>query len=258
MSQQQRLQQILSYVEEHKSMTVEEAVKAYHASPATIRRDFNLLTQRGQLDKMWGGVMAASNAQIVDSRSPVRLRKTQFHEEKVRIAKAAADLVKDGDVIIIDGGTTTLEMATFLANKRIQVITNSILIAQKIDEINANAGIEVFLTGGLLYSGSASLVGPHASEIIHSFHAKWLFLSTGGVSDFGVTNSNVLVVETERAMIKQCEKKVMLSDHSKIGKNDLVKLCDISDLDILITNETDQNGAMLDQFRKSGLEVIAC
>jgi DeoR/GlpR family transcriptional regulator of sugar metabolism len=157
--------------------------------------------------------------------------------EKARIARAACALVRDGDVLIIDGGTTTLGMAAEMANRRVRILTNSLLIALQIDRLRtAREGADVFLTGGQLYPGSALLVGPQTIEDIDSCHARWAFLSAGGLDADGTTNTNQLVVECERAMIRQAEQSVVLADSSKWGRRDMVRASRWSEIAMLISD----------------------
>lgn len=249
MKKQKRIEQILELLNKNGELTVEEACKKLSVSPATIRRDFSLLSEKKAVTKSWGGIILLSGYPVLDSMTPLSQRKTEFLLEKKVIAEKAASFVKNGDIIMIDGGTTTLEMIPFLAHLRLKIITNSILIAQHIDNLSKKHDLEVFLTGGMLYPSSGLLVSTQASESLEKYHAKWLFLSTGGVSKKGISNSNILVVETERSMIKQSENVVILADHSKIGKNDLVKLCDLKDIDILITNETQESRQILEKMQ---------
>jgi len=258
MNQWQRQKQILSIVDRHYEIRVNEACEVLDASPATIRRDFDDLVEKGLVKKIWGGIAIKSGGGINHVMLPVAIRETKFAEEKKRIAYRAASLVHDGDVIIIDGGTTTLALAPYLANRDIRIITNSILIAHQIyKERDSDRGAEVFLTGGLLFPDSGLLVGPQTSENIKQFNAVLGFISVGGIDGQSATNTDQLIVANERAIIQQSQKVVILADHSKIGKRDMCKICDLSDVDILIT---DKNPVVKNFQRKSAklnLDIIA-
>ena len=168
---------------------------------------------------------------------PSDLRETLHSAEKTRIARAACALVRDGDVLIIDGGTTTLGMAAEMANRRVRILTNSLLIALQIDRLRtAREGADVFLTGGQIYPGSGLLVGPQTVENIDSCHARWAFLSAGGLDGDGTTNTNQLVVECERAMIRRAEQSVVLADSSKWGRRDMVRASRWSESAMLISD----------------------
>lgn len=257
MTKKQRLQEMKDYLIDHGELTVTEACEVFKASPATIRRDFNTLIQKGQVGKTWGGITKLEDQDT--STLTVAHRQTLFAHEKERIAEQAASYIQDGDIIIIDGGTTTFFMTKYIAHKRIRVITNSILIAYQIDKDrnkNYGAGAEVFVTGGLSYPDSGLLVGPQAISNIRQYHANTAFLSVGGIGSEQATNSNQLVVETERAIMEQSEKVIMLADHSKLGKRSMCEICNISDIDVLITNFNEEKQNMISRIRQAGVEVI--
>ena len=240
MDRYQRLKRILYELEKNKKLEVEDVMTMLSVSPATVRRDFNYLVDNYTINKTWGGIaLSPANDNIVDTMIPLQERKGINREAKKAIAERAAALIKDGDTVFIDGGTTTLEMVPHLADKKIKIITNSILIAQQLDSTNTKVILEVILTGGILYPQSGLLVGPHSVDFIRSFNANWAFLSAGGISESEATNSNILVVETEKAMINQSEKVVILADSNKIGKKDLVRICDLDEVDFLITERNE-------------------
>lgn len=240
MTQGQRHRNIIDYLDEKGELVVEDACRLFEASPATIRRDFNELVEFGFAEKTWGGIIKKATNGTSDTMLPLSYRQEQFIKEKIRIAEAAASFVKDGDVIIIDGGTTTFHMAPFIADKKIRVITNSIIIAYQIDkDKKSKQGAEVFITGGMLYPESGLLIGPQTNLSIKNYNAKYAFLSAGALDENGPTNSNQLVVETEQAIIQQSEKVVLLADHSKFGKRDMCRVCEWEEIDFLVTDIND-------------------
>lgn len=168
---------------------------------------------------------------------PSSLRENLNISEKERIARRACEFVHDGDVLIIDGGTTTLGMAPFLANRPVRILTNSILIAHRIDALRSvNGGAEVFLTGGFLYPGSGLLVGPEAVQSLAQYHARWAFLSVGGLDAEGGTNTNHLVVESERTMIRMSESVVVVADSSKWRRKEMVRAFAWKEIQHLVTD----------------------
>ncbi|XOV90942.1 MAG: DeoR/GlpR family DNA-binding transcription regulator [Bacteroidota bacterium] len=254
MNQRRRLQTILDKLQSVPELTVDQVCKLLSASPATIRRDFNLLADNGKAEKTWGGIAKIENH--LDGMQPLQLRKTQNITEKKSIAEAAVSLINDGDVIIIDGGTTTLELAPLIANRKIRVITNSLLVANEIHLRRSGwGGAEVFLSGGFLYPDSGLFIGPEANKNLQQYHADLAFLSVGGIDENLITNSNQLVVETERTIISQSDKTIILADKSKIGHKAMVKLCDPQEVDTLITNDG-ANESILKSLEQSGIKIM--
>jgi DeoR/GlpR family transcriptional regulator of sugar metabolism len=248
---------IFDYLDAHHEMTVQEGCMLTGSSPATIRRDYNELADKSLVNKIWGGISVKSGSGINHVMLPVAIRETKHALEKRLIAKKAASLVEDGNVVIIDGGTTTLAMAPFLANRSIRIITNSILLAHQVyKDRESGTGAEVFLTGGLLFPDSGLLVGPQTSQNIKQFNADLGFLSIGGIDRYIASNSDQAIVANERAIIEQSEKTIVLADHSKFGKKDMCKMCDISEFDILITDKHPSSKIYVNACREAGVEVL--
>lgn len=239
----ERQRAIVTLVERQGDLTVEEACRTLGISPATARRDFVELCARGVVEKAWGGLKRYQAGPPPSDMLPSSVRENLNISEKERIARAGCERVQDGDVLIIDGGTTTLCMAPFLANRPVRILTNSILIAHRIDTLRSvNTGAEVFLTGGFLYPGSGLLVGPEAVQSLAQYHARWAFLSVGGLDAEGATNTNHLVVESQRTMIRMAESVVVLADSSKWGRKDMVRAFTWKEVTRLITNSAPPAG----------------
>lgn len=236
MHRKQREREILELVATRGELSISEACRDFAISPATARRDFARLASLGLAQKTWGGLMRLDGYPAADM-VPSGVRESRQAAQKECIARAAAGLVKDGDVVAIDGGTTTLRLAPYLANRPVRIITNSILIAHRIDRLRTGpSGAEVFLTGGYLYPGSGLLVGPEAVANIGQYHARWAFLSAGGLDPEGATNTNQLVVASERAMIAHCDHAVILADSSKWDRQDMVRQCSWDEIGWLVSD----------------------
>ena len=258
MNKHERLKEILDYLDNHKELSVTEACIIFNSSAATIRRDFIYLFKKNKAQKTWGGITKTKLIPSIESMSFVEERKVRNIELKSSIAEYAASLVQDGDVIILDGGTTILQMIPFLKNKKIKIITNSLLIANRIDEITEGFEFELFVTGGFVYPRSGMLVGSQVSNSINDFNSKWFIMSVGGISKEGLFNSNALIVDTEKDMIKRSEKFIVLADHTKIGKRDSVKLCNLETPDLIITDAgfLDLEPELKDILKLSSLHIV--
>ncbi|MEI6586904.1 MAG: DeoR/GlpR family DNA-binding transcription regulator [Sediminibacterium sp.] len=258
MNKHERLKEILDYLDNHKELSVTEACIIFNSSAATIRRDFIYLFKKNKAQKTWGGITKTKLIPSIESMGFVEERKVRNIELKSSIAEYAASLVQDGDVIILDGGTTILQMIPFLKNKKIKIITNSLLIANRIDEITEGFEFELFVTGGFVYPRSGMLVGSQVSNSINDFNSKWFIMSVGGISKEGLFNSNALIVDTEKDMIKRSEKFIVLADHTKIGKRDSVKLCNLETPDLIITDAgfLDLEPELKDILKLSSLHIV--
>jgi DeoR/GlpR family transcriptional regulator of sugar metabolism len=234
-----RKREILELLEQFGELSVSETCSRLSISPATTRRAFARIAAEGHAEKTWGGLKRLSHGKIPGSDMvPSSLRDQLNADAKKAIARQAAQFVKDGDVVAIDGGTTTLRLAPYLANRPVRIVTNSILIAHRIEQLRNGAnGAEVFLTGGFVYPGSGLLVGPQAVTNLREYHSRWAFLSVGGLDPQGATNTNQLVVESERAIIKHTDNAVILADHSKWGRRDMVRQCEWSEISRIITDQ---------------------
>lgn len=251
----QRHEQILQRLADSKFLSLQELMELTGASPATARRDMDELAAQGLVRRAHGGIG------LVDSgwgtMTPFAFRQRENSGAKLRLAQRAAELLKPGDVLMIDGGTTTFHLGASLPNIPLRVITNSLNLAIFLEgRTRTQTGLEVFLTGGYLYPNSGLLVGPGAQNSIAQYHAQWAFLSVGGVTEEGLFNTNELVVETERRMIANADHVVLLADHSKINQRAMCHVCNLDQIDYLITDVTPETETSLKKFSEAGVQVI--
>ena len=251
MLQRQRQDKILESLSVNGFLSVADAVRIFKSSPATLRRDFAELAESGQAIKVRGGLKASTGGGML----PFSARAGIYSAEKEALAKSAAAMIKSGDVVFIDGGTTTFHMAGCLPDMNIRIITNSLRLASVLEEMKAGSKWEIYLTGGFLYTKSGILLGPNALYGIAQYHADLAFLSASGIDESGVYNSSELVVETEMVMIGNSDKVVIMADHSKIGKRGLCKVCDIGKIGGIITDKNLDSRKSLNLIRKKGIEI---
>lgn len=251
MIEAERHNRMHNHLRKHGVLSQEEAVRLTSASPATIRRDFDKLAGQSGVLRVHGGL-----------RLPPSYHDTTFASREIRnaaaksaIARRAIKLLRDGDVIFIDGGTTTYQLAECLPRMKLRIITNSIRLAAALDERSADAGWEVFLTGGLLYPQSGLLIGPAAQNNLAQYHAHWAFLSVGGITPDGVFNTNELVVESEKVMISHADQVVILADHSKIGCRAMCQVCPLTAIDALLTDRSPAT-PLRRALRRAKVEVL--
>jgi DeoR/GlpR family transcriptional regulator of sugar metabolism len=243
----QRRQQILQITENKGFVSMVELVDQIRASESTIRRDLEFLDGIGQIRRTRGGA-----AYVGESLTSFDVRRTKAREQKVRIAEAAAALVEPGETVLLDGGTTTLEVARELVGRPLQVVTNSIPI---VNALVNSPQTELIVIGGFLYPKTGVNLGPIAVAALKSIHARRLFVSVGGITEAGLFNSNALLVETERQMIEAAEEVVVVSDSSKLGHSALAHLCSLDVVDRLVVDSgiTEEWKQIV---RRAGVELI--
>jgi DeoR/GlpR family transcriptional regulator of sugar metabolism len=236
LSAPERRRLLRGHLAEHGEIGLAEACRLLGASTATLRRDFEQLVTAGHATRQWGVLKPAATG-LPGGMTPFADREGLEAKAKAAIAREAATLVADGDVVFVDGGTTTLRLATHLAGRRIKIITNSIAIAHVIDrERRGRLGAEVFLTGGQLWPDSFLLVGPQARATLDNYKARLAFLSAAGLDRNGASNNNELVVEVEQKMMAQSAQTILLVDASKFGRRAMAPICELRKLHTLITN----------------------
>ena len=251
----ERRQRILEHLQTHGSLKVKDAVALLDASAATVRRDFVTLSHDGLVRRDHGGITAAPKLRMTGWVAPYQWRLQVHTPEKKRVAQAAAALLSPGEAMFIDGGTTTLQLASMLPMGS-RVITHSLMLAAALGEIAfTNPSLEIYLAGGLISAQLGILCGPQAVETIQNYHPHWAILSTAGIFEGMVMNGVELEVAVERAMLHNAEKVMLLADHSKLGRKALVRMCDVSDVDILVTNK-EASESELQAIRALGVECI--
>jgi DeoR/GlpR family transcriptional regulator of sugar metabolism len=201
-----------------------------NVSASTIRRDLDYLEETGEAKRTHGGVFYTGPSPTLPH---FELRQQSQWDKKRQIAAYAAELVQDGDTILVDGGSTTYELAQHLATRNIQVVTNSLPVATV---FAARGNSDLVLIGGYLHQKSGVCLGPYANEMLGQLNVGRAFISVAGISERGCFNSNMLLVETEKAMMKAADEIVVLSDSTKFGHQSLALMCKLEDIDKLVVD----------------------
>ena len=231
MLSQQRQQRILEFIKTHRSAQVVELSDVFGISLSTVRRDLREMEDEGLISRVHGGAVLVDN----EYESPVLMRAKHFAPEKHRIGRAAAELVEDGETIIITSGTTTEAMLPFLAERRnLTVITNGITIAYR---LGLYPDIEVIVLGGWLRSAEFSLLGHLAMEALQDLHASKVFHGTYGIDPHnGLTGTFLPEVQTDRAIFAAARDVIILADSSKFRQTGPVRLASVADIDTVISD----------------------
>lgn len=250
-----RHEQILSALARQEVLSVTEAARRFGASAATTRRDFDELARQNLVRRVRGGIRSAKP--LAADILPFAMRELHFAKEKSAVAARAAQLLRPGEVVFIDGGTTTSLISHHLPNFPIRVITNSVLLAASLEERRgAYPDLEVYMTGGFLYPTAGLLVGPNAIGCLAQYRADWAFLAAAGVTVDGIFNSNEMMVETERKMIEHARQVCVLTDHSKLGREAMCQVTTLDMIDKLVTDRHPESGTILERIAAAGVEVI--
>lgn len=203
-----------------------------HTSESTLRRDLEFWDQQGQLKRTHGGARPAENT-TVDGLPALEDRVATAVVEKRLIAQAMNERIADGSSILLDGGTTTLALAKLLVGRPLQVVTNSLPIASLLSQSREP---DVILLGGFVYPRTGVALGPSTVEQLKNIHVTQAILSCHGVTAQGLFNHNLLLVETQRAMLRSAEQSFVLADHTKLGRTALTQLCPVNAVTSLIVD----------------------
>lgn len=249
MAEERRLR-ILAILHSEGRVLVGSLSKLFKVSQITIRKDLDVLDERGLIQRSHGGALLPASNALLD---PSLQEKQKLHiAEKARIAAAAITLVRDGSCVMLDSGTTTAAIAQELRKlSSLTVITNAINIAAEL----ANTDFEVILTGGTLRKNSFSLVGPIAEDVLKEVHADILFLGVDGFDlEIGLTTPNLLEARVNRAMVSSSHKVVAVCDSTKFSRRSLSRIMPISELHHVITDKGLPE-SIADELRKQNVEL---
>ena len=250
MLNEERRRAILEMLNRQGRVLVAELSRHFQTSQVTIRKDLEILHAHGQVHRTHGGALPARESVLED---PTLREKEKLHrQEKLRIAEAAAAQVMEGQVVILDSGTTTTAIARALREFRsLTVVTNAVNIAAEL----TGTAVEVILTGGTLRKNSFSLVGPIAEETLRRLSADLLFLGVDGFDvHYGLSTPNLLEAKVNRVMVEIAKRTIAVCDSSKFGRRSLSLIVPPASLQEVIT---DRGVSKSDQrtLKQAGIEV---
>ncbi len=227
----ERQNQILEILQKRKYCTVQYLSKLLYAAPITIRRDLIALEQAGLVARCYGG---ASWPDHQNRELPVEVRDRTNPSVKAELAKKAAALIHNGDVVFIDASTTAGHIVDYIySEQNLTVVTNSIRVAEQLKEKH----IRCYLTGGTPVENSHALVGPLAEQAVAGLYADIFFFSTQGISEDGII-SDYSEAETvlRQKMMQNAKQAVYIYDRTKHGKKYIFRVCHADEVDRIITN----------------------
>jgi len=210
---------------------LDELVRELGVSESTVRRDLDALEDQGSAKRTHGGVLYSGGMPRLtefDDRQPANWA------AKRAIAAAAATVIEDGETVLLDGGTTTYEVARLLVGRSLQVVTNSLPVANL---FASESRTDLVLLGGYVSPRTGVCLGPYANELLGRLHVTTTVLSAAGISEEGLFNAHLLLAETEQAMLKAASRVMVVADSSKFGRKSLTLVSALDSIDLFVSDD---------------------
>lgn len=248
MSYQSRKQIILKLLDEKGDVDVKELAQVLETSEITVRRDLGLMAADGLLYRTHGGAMRLS---LVNQPISFVQKSAVNADKKDHICRIAAAQIQDGDVIFMDCGSTVFRMCSFIRDKRIKVITNSLPVVHEL----LNSTVSINLIGGEVDAERQAVHGTMSTEHIRRYQADKAFLGVGGISlDKGLSAVSEKEAEMTLSMAANAQVTYLLCDSSKLGKDKYLTFAPLELVNVLITDE--QSSEIIQAFTNAGLKVL--
>lgn len=233
MFQIDRYKIIHDYLMKNKKATINELSDICQVTPMTIRRDLDKMEKDNLVKRVFGGVIIKNNL-VPDI--PYEQKEKVYVDQKSRIGKKASELVKDGAIIVLDSGTTCMEIAKNITDKKnLKVITTDILIAAYLMKFD---NIEVYCTGGRVQPQVGGCIDYNTLKFLENINADICFLGASAIhTDYGLFTFTVEKCEVKKVILKSSDYKVLVADDSKFNKKSFVKVCNIEELNEVIIND---------------------
>jgi DeoR/GlpR family transcriptional regulator of sugar metabolism len=247
----ERQSQILQFILRSQRISIAEVCETFSVSEATARRDLETLASEGKIQRVHGGAIALTEP---PPEQPILQRKDEQADEKIRIGQAAAALVREGETIFLGSGTTVLEAARNLRERRnLTVITNSLPV------VNVLAGVEgitVICLGGMLRDSELSFIGHITDQALAEVRADKVFIGTRAISlEHGLTHEFLPETMTDRTILKSGKEIVVVADHTKFGRAATILLAPLESIHTLVTDQ-DSSHEFTDAIQARGIRVI--
>lgn len=245
-----RMAAILEHIARDGSLDVSSVSITLAVSPATLRRDLKVLHERGLLVRTHGGAVAGG----VGFELPLRHREARHQPQKRAIGRRAAELVPDGAVVGMTGGTTVTEVARALMNRTdLTVVTNALNIAS---ELVLRPAVRVVVVGGTARHASYELVGPAAELVIERYQLDVSFIGVDGFTvDEGCSTHDELEAHTDHAFINRARRTIVVADATKLGRRTFARICGTAEVSDLVTDSS-ADPALLSRLRDAGVNVL--
>lgn len=248
MSAEERRGRLLELVRVRGFASLPDLQHQLQVSASTIRRDLDQLEQAGEVRRTHGGVFYTGASPKLPH---FELRQQAQWEKKRQIACRAVELIEEGDTVLLDGGSTTYELARQLVGRNIQVVTNSLPVATL---FTSGVGHDIVLVGGYLHQRSGVCLGPYANQMLRQLSVRRAVVSVGGITERGCYNSNLLLVETEKAMMEAADEVMVVADSTKFGHQSLALMCRLEDIDRMVVDDQ-LDGSWRRRLEQAGVQV---
>jgi DeoR/GlpR family transcriptional regulator of sugar metabolism len=228
-----RRARMLDVIRQQGFVSIPELRDSLEVSESTIRRDLESLEESGEARRTHGGVFYTGSVTTV--RQFQRGNPSDGAWDKKRaIALEAAKLVNDHDTVLLDGGSTTYELAKQLVGRPLQIVTNSLPVANL---FSASDSVDLVILGGAIHNRTGVTHGPFTDQMLETINVQKAFLSVAGVNEKGFYNSNLLLVETERCMMRSADRTIIVADSTKFGRSSLARMLEWNQVDTLVVDE---------------------
>ncbi len=226
-----RRNRLLELIRQRGFATLPDLTATLRVSESTVRRDLDYLEETGVTKRTHGGVVYTGPSPKLahfDQRQALQL------DKKRSIARAASQLIEDNDTVVLDGGTTTYELGRLLVGRPLQVVTNSLPVANL---FTASDSADLVLLGGYVHTRTGVSMGQYANQMLGDLSARRAVISVAGITSRGYFNSHPLLVETERAMIHAADEVIVVADSTKFGRSSLALLGPLDAVDVLVVDQ---------------------
>ena len=230
MSAETRRKHLLEFIRVRRFAALPELADQLQVSESTVRRDLEFLEEEGLTRRIHGGVLYTGTSPKLphfDAWQPAEW------DQKRAIARRAVERIESGDTVLLDGGSTTYEVARLLVGRPLHVVTTSLPVANL---FASDANSDLILIGGNICPRTGVAQGPYADKMLGMVRVRRSILSVAGISDEGLYNNNLLLVETERAMMEAADEVIIVADSTKFGRQSLGHLCPLEDVDYLVVD----------------------
>ena len=253
MMERKRHHLILGLIEERSFVSVAELRTLLSASGTTIRRDIATLAEQGVIRRIRGGAESIQpHPSPTPASAPLALRADGAMAQKRAIARAAAALIASGESVVINGGTTTCAMVEFLADKDLDILTNSVPIATQLLATSCN---RITMSGGTIFREQNIVLSPFENDTTEHFWGDKLFTGCYGINRLGLMEADPLIVHAQTKLLKRCDEVIVLADSSKLRQKSAMVVSELARISVVIT-DSDASAQDVDALRAAGTKVV--